>query len=340
MASLSVAVEDASETIKGITQYATPAETLAGLINNKSVTPAALSEYIMATNSEIMSALADLQPRPGIHWEPSPAPPGEWASVAYGNGLFAAVSSRGLTNQVITSPDAKNWNAATIGNYSGYTGLVFGSGLFVATRGGHVKTSPDGIVWTQRTLPGSGYECLAYGNGIFVATGAGTNSTVTSPDSIEWTLHTGDGGLQIVFTNGMFIMGDVNMMVKVSTNGIDWTNKPSTPKSWTYIAHGKGIYVAVGVGCIMTSPDLAEWTVREAPPGEWVNVAYANGLFVATAAKPYYASSDTGNRVMTSPDGITWTIRQATSSNTWNSTCWANGIFVAVGDNCAMTSGI
>ena len=77
-----------------------------------------------------------------------------WMSVAYGNGLFVAVS-QGSDNQVMTSPDGINWTTRTPANDNNWSSVTYGNGLFVAVSysgtNNRVMTSPDGITWTSRT---------------------------------------------------------------------------------------------------------------------------------------------------------------------------------------------
>ena len=52
-------------------------------------------------------------------------------------------------------------------------------------------TSPDGVTWTQRTLPASAdWYSVTYGNGVFVAVAQGSSIAATSPDGITWTQRT------------------------------------------------------------------------------------------------------------------------------------------------------
>jgi hypothetical protein len=111
--------------------------------------------------------------------------------------------------------------------------------------------------------------------------------------------------------------------------------------SWTGLAYGNGLFVAVGgtnANAIMTSPDGTNWTRRVTPTAnDWTGVAFGNGLFVAVSR------TGTGNRVMTSPDGINWTIRTSPVDNDWRAITYANSLFVAVAsggvnNNRVMTS--
>lgn len=74
------------------------------------------------------------------------------ASVAFGNGLFVAVSS---TARTITSPDGITWTAGgdagtSMGGIGPSNELMFAHDLFVAASDTGINTSPDGIAWTLR----------------------------------------------------------------------------------------------------------------------------------------------------------------------------------------------
>lgn len=112
--------------------------------------------------------------------------------------------------------------------------------------------------------------------------------------------------------------------------------------SWTDIAYGNGIFVAVADGGdgqrVMTSENGVDWILHTPIAGDlsWKSITFGNGLFVAVA----YTGA--GNRVMTSTDGITWTSRTPSSSISWWSVTFGNGLFVAVSNggvgNRVMTS--
>jgi predicted RecA/RadA family phage recombinase len=114
--------------------------------------------------------------------------------VAYGNGLFVAVSTTGIGNRVMTSPDGITWTSRTSAADNSWNCVAFGNGLFVAVAstgtGDRVMTSPDGITWTARTSAADNlWASVAYGNGRFVAASTdGTgNRVMTSTNGVSWT---------------------------------------------------------------------------------------------------------------------------------------------------------
>jgi formylglycine-generating enzyme required for sulfatase activity len=283
-----------------------------------------------------------------------------WQGVAYGNGMFVAVSLNGSSNRVMTSPDGINWTSRTSAVDNNWSSVTYGNGIFVAVSSSgtdnRVMTSPDGINWTLRTsAANNSWSSVTYGNGIFVAvaqSGSG-NRVMTSPDGINWTSITGipdSYWYSVTYGNGIFVAvgdGSISDEIMTSPDGITWASRTSAvDHGWHGVTYGNGIFVAVsfdimsGIGKIMTSPDGIAWTLRTSSADNmWSSVTYGNGIFVTVAL------SGSGNRVMTSPDGINWTSRTSAVDNTWSSVTYGNGIFVAVASsgsgsgNRVMTSG-
>jgi len=280
----------------------------------------------------------------GTTWTSQSSPVGAnnvWFSVAYGNGLFVAVSLDGTGNRVMTSPDGITWTSRTSAADNNWRAVTFGNGLFVAVAvtgtGNRVMTSPDGINWTIHTSAAdNNWRSVTYGNGLFVAvsnTGAG-NRVMTSPNGVTWTLQTSPSNEwnEVTYGNGLFVaVGSTGTgnRVMTSPDGINWTNQTSVADvAWESVTYGNGLFVAVsqnGTNRVMTSPDGITWTARNAAAANaWLNVTYGNGLFVAVSG------SGSNDRVMTSPDGITWTSQVPADNNNWNSIAYGDGIFVAV----------
>jgi uncharacterized protein YjbI with pentapeptide repeats len=278
--------------------------------------------------------------QPGINWTSrASAVDNQWKSVAYGNGLWVAVSYSGTGNRVMTSPDGINWTIRTSAADNSWYSVAYGNGLWVAvSTDGAVMTSPDGITWTSRTsAANNAWTSVAYGNGLWVAVAwSGTgNRVMTSPDGINWTSRTSatdNAWNSVAYSNGLWVAvssNGVGNRVMTSPDGITWTSRTSAANNaWLSVAYGNGLWVAVsdnGTNKVMTSPDGINWTSRtSAADNYWGSVAYANGLWVAVSY------TGTGNRVMTSPDGITWTSRASAADNQWYSVAYGNGLWVTV----------
>ncbi len=280
----------------------------------------------------------------GVDWtEATATAPNNWTSVAYGNGVFVAISSDG-TDQVMTSFDGVTWSAQSAAMARPWTSVAFGNGLFVAVSTGgtnglgakgygtdQVMTSPDGVTWTQR-LAGdwNTWASVTFGNGMFVAVGDSAEAVtpvMTSSDGMNWTPRSTELNYwkSVTYGAGVFVAvayGGTHQ-VMTSPDGITWTPQSASGAfGWFSVTYGNGTFVAVSFdGKVMTSPNGAAWTTRTAPSASvWYSVAYGNGLFLAVAAD---------NFVMTSPDGITWT-RPEAPRGAWATVTAGRGIFVVI----------
>lgn len=231
-----------------------------------------------------------------------------------------------------------DWTDVNVSN--SYKGVVYGNGIFVATRGAFRAYSYDGISWTELLPSGWQIESIEYANGLFVGVGY---ASVGSP-------------------------GVLTGFVNTSPDGLTWTSRtPAANIWWQDITFGIGLFVAVaqtGTGNrVMTSPNGINWTSRSTPmDADFKGVAYGNGVFVAVSTG---GAGVTAGNVMTSTDGITWTqrnltwtalavhfadgkfttgYRYSTDGITWNLSninfsplgiTYGNGYFVGVTDNGA-----
>ncbi len=111
---------------------------------------------VLSWSGQIMDVIADSSQK-------------DWVSIAYGNNRFVAISSQG---DVGYSFDTTTWYGAsmpTTGNGALWNSIKYAQGVFFATKGTSanttVATSPDGIVWTSRTLASSStWITAAFGN--------------------------------------------------------------------------------------------------------------------------------------------------------------------------------
>ena len=272
-----------------------------------------------------------------------------WDGIAYGNGIFVAVSDGRLgTAEVMTSPDGITWTTQTTfspNNFS-YRDVTFGNGRFVAVgSNGKAMTSTDGITWTPESIisgpPFYNYYAVTYGNGLYVAVGGSQSRISTSTDGATWTSRNYVGGTSnlrgVAFGNGVFVAVGSDQgtpQALWSPDGITWS--PATTvvptNGWYDVEFGNGQFVAVstdGINQVMTSSDGQIWVPRQASTSaEWRTVAYGNGIWSALAGGD--SSSPTGGVVMTSTDGVTWRTGSLPVDGSWRDVVYANGQFVAV----------
>lgn len=208
-------------------------------------------------------------------------------SVAFGNGVFAAVSSGGM----LVSGDGDTWTVAapSVGASGGVVRYASGRGFVAIGAGGAdtaVKTSPDGSAWTpQATVSGALLRSLAWGASTFVAAGD-AGKIYSNPDPAsggQWILETILPAplRSLTFGNGTFvgIDGATGFASLTSTTGVgaSWTSHPSAESLHPILAFGDGVFRSPA----SISADGAAWTPATVPtiPGEdpgfiaWLHVA-------------------------------------------------------------------
>ena len=110
----------------------------------------------------------------GTTWSPVAATEANlWRSVAYGNGVWVAVSSDG-TDQVMRSiDDGVSWDPMSEAEPNTWQSVAYGNGVWVAVSnagGNQVMRSTDGLSWSAvLATEGNNWESVAYGNGVWVA---------------------------------------------------------------------------------------------------------------------------------------------------------------------------
>ena len=248
-----------------------------------------------------------------------------YVDVAYGNGVFVATRSNGVSY----SNDGITW-AAT--NPVGFVGgkLAFGNGLFVnvANSGGIAKvfTSPDGFVWTSRT-PASNdtWSAITYGGGLFVAVASsytGGNGIMTSPDGITWTLRSGvaSGGYTgVTYGFGTYVASKTGSpgTIVISYDGITWFDQTTGFSSLT-VFFANGIFTTGK----RYSYDGLTWAAATSPNFP-VKITYGNGYFMAV--------TDTELKYLYSTNGITWTADTPPNTSNFKGVAFGLNRFVSVG---------
>lgn len=205
-------------------------------------------------------------------------------------------------------------------------------------------TSPDGITWTARTLPGISGNCIAWNGNTFVvfqATGSSMTystdgsiwSTASSGADREWTgLSWGSAASLFVAVNKT-----IDGSISTSPNGSAWTYR--TPiglagSSMAAIAYNGSIFCAIqdsssGVHSY-TSSDGINWTSHTGIYSV-SSIAWNGSLF-------FGPESGGSNHGQTSPNGITWTSRTMSSNHTWTSVAWNGSVFCAICNDAAIAA--
>ena len=243
---------------------------------------------------------------PGLSWRAVTPPAGGtgWYGVAFGNGIYSVVGS-GIRGASYTG---NSWTASlfTTTPYYFASSLVFANGTFMAPTGLNVTSSTTGLSWSAVTLTNAqAVRALTYGAG-------------------KW-----------VGVDDRFLTEDRLAFYTSSNNGVSWQQTVTTIgyAQPTGIAHGNGVFVAVGYGgLVATSPDGTSWTRRSfnATSTDFgvQNVVFANNVFLAPT---------NSGVVFKSSDGVTWTRIKVTVNALYAAT-YGGGVYVVVGNASAIWS--
>jgi hypothetical protein len=132
----------------------------------------------------------------GINWTTRSMPSAQvWSGIAFGNGVFVAVSST-APSVCATSTDGINWTVRTTPFSSGSVAanISFAGSLFFSMMGSAVITSPDGVNWTTRTVPATGavnYLAGQYYIGGYVSSDLNTWTAAPGAPTAQWVTGAG-----------------------------------------------------------------------------------------------------------------------------------------------------
>lgn len=210
---------------------------------------------------------------------------GSVQGLAFGDGRWVAVGDDGReagsqVPVIAVSRDGVNWQRRFIGTGAitlrtiAHNGLAAGAGgLWVAAGDSATQlwTSPDAIVWTERTVAFSGTVlAVLHGGGTWVAlNNASPPSWWHSTDAVNWTSggSTGSTGAlkSAVYGGGFFAFTTASGRVSRSADGLAWSHANPTANSITAIAYnGAGRFgIVTAAGELYRSDDLVNWTSVE-----------------------------------------------------------------------------
>ena len=122
----------------------------------------------------------------GTSWTRVSANSRTYTDGAYGGGNFVFITSDGTVDY---SANGSSWSSTSIGNGSGWNGLVYDGTKFIAinTSGG-IATSTNGTSWSYfaNKLSAQNWKSIAYGNNMYIAIVNNSNIIAVSFDASTW----------------------------------------------------------------------------------------------------------------------------------------------------------
>jgi hypothetical protein len=279
-----------------------------------------------------------------------------YSSVAYGNGVFIALSSN--KNVAARSTDGgASWTLkslpfiivnATERRY--WKSVAYGDGVFVAVAQNSSKaawSNDDGMTWNQTELPriGSstgldgGWRSVAYGeDGVFIAVshhwdytdrasvGTAARSTDGGKTWSMWDvpeLYESNAWETVCYGNGVFILGAcIRALTAVPLLNDRIARSTDNGETWTWPVHFNIDNTAVDSGTSRVSKF-------------WTSLTYGNGVFVIVADFTQGSGAPSlPNALWSDDNGQTWqgNLNSETwlPADAWKSVTYGGGVFVAV----------
>lgn len=147
----------------------------------------------------------------GMEWAESAMPGTGWFSIAYGNGVFVAISN-GTQKAAYSTDGGKTWTEASMPSRRYWQSVTYGGGIFLAVAGETQEaaySTDGGKTWTETSLPSSSFwEKLDYGGGVFVALSTVGKLAYSTDGGKTWTEsahQSGDSWKHIAYGGGVFV---------------------------------------------------------------------------------------------------------------------------------------
>ena len=216
------------------------------------------------------------------HTPPSSTSPSSIESIVYGEKSFFACYGSVLS----ASDDGYSWSQVT--NFSTViTELSYVNGLLFAETLSGTFASTTGFTWSTTNVLGSGWNGITFGNGLYVAVGNAGSITYSSNLS-SWTSATSNVSSStairsVAYSNGIFVAVGDSGVIRTSTNAVTWatrTNPLTAPANLSSVIFAKDRFIATGQG-IAQSTDGITWTsARSFTNGSNFKSMYANGIYI------------------------------------------------------------
>lgn len=282
----------------------------------------------------------------GVNWTITQAatPLKTWASIAYGNGIFVAVSLNTDGNGVTAySTNGITWTTGTTLPTGYWYSTVFKDGYFVTSTMGvkDIYFSTNGASWSTNKPNTSGTVTVPAGISTISLTGQGAPGTpgtavnaalVNNVPGQPIVLPSSSPLHDIAYNNGVYIaISNATLYVVRSTDGETWTQVTNIGNSATptRIVACNGYFYLLCPNAFYRSTDGVTWTATTAfstNQNTFKGLAYGNGVFVAVC-RNHQANS---YGVYTSTDGVNWTYASVGGGNQINDVAFGAGKFVIV----------
>lgn len=236
-------------------------------------------------------------------------------SIAYGNGLWAAIvkdGNIGTTSLMTRSTNGINWTPTySLPSVQTWYDIAYGNGKWIAAYSSGMVYSTDAINWVS--CPGTiGAQKLLYANNVWIGYGSGIASSY-STNGVNWVANPGlsTGTPQLAYGNGLWVAGYIQgTSPKYSTNGINWLTAAGVGmgQNLGYLVFGNGIFAHMGSNATECkySTNGINWSTATisgvAASSNYLGMVHDGNKFLLVGC----TGGTTGNSAVVSLDGKTW----------------------------------
>ena len=134
-----------------------------------------------------------------------------------------------------------------------------------------------------------------------------------------------------IASNGSLLVAvGLTGIIMTSSDGSTWQRQDSGTTSWLWDVTWNGsIFLAVGSGRALSSPNGLDWTISVTNPVSLRGVTWTGSLFVGVGQ---------GGGITTSSDGENWVVQTSGTTDLLSAVTWTGSLLVAVGANGSILS--
>lgn len=221
----------------------------------------------------------------------------EYGPLASPNKTYMCATYEGVNNKMYTSPDTVTWTERySFLSESYQVCTTVSNNLFVVCSQGLIRTSSNGITWTDQTNLPTILRCATWSNDLdrFVVAGHGSY-TYASSDGTTWTQYSLPRSIfsylnSVTYGNGRFVLAGWDGIF-TSTDGYTWVDTSAAPYSNYIVKFLNGNFYLGGTSPTKVSVDGSNWS--DLPlVGPIDSFTYGYGKVLASKGLAIFTSSD------------------------------------------------
>ncbi|WOO39663.1 hypothetical protein [Rubellicoccus peritrichatus] len=260
----------------------------------------------------------------GINWQKMSSPGSLKGAIAYGNGIYIAIT---VTGEILASEDLLIWTE--VAKAQNIARLEFANNCFIGVGYNKSVISKDGLNWLVRSSPTfstNATDCTWFKSQLYIVGSNGYLAAYNQELNIQTPLTSNtNSSLLAVANNDTCIVAVGSDGVAIRTiDGINWSPVNTNTTSHLYdLLYANNYFFAVGSnGTICRSPDGIVWNK--------LNSSVTNDLRNIASDGAQIIVSGWHHTLLISTDSQTWTTIDFSESENINNIAYGNGVFVAI----------